>query len=68
MQAQNDNKSNPQDKITLQRKLVCHSEGARSATEESLSSARDSLSKTPKGTTSDSSRDFTPPLCAFAQS
>ncbi|WP_267891922.1 hypothetical protein [Helicobacter marmotae] len=24
--AQNDNKSNPQDKITLQRKLVCHSE------------------------------------------
>ncbi|WP_147288727.1 hypothetical protein [Helicobacter marmotae] len=25
MQAQNDNKSNLQDKITLQRKLVCHS-------------------------------------------
>uniref|UniRef100_UPI00131586C7 hypothetical protein n=1 Tax=Helicobacter marmotae TaxID=152490 RepID=UPI00131586C7 len=33
---QNDNKSNPQDKITLQGKLVCHSEGAQGATEESL--------------------------------
>ncbi|WP_104699991.1 class I SAM-dependent methyltransferase [Helicobacter marmotae] len=33
---QNDNKSNPQDKTTLQGKLVCHSEGGRSPTEESL--------------------------------
>ncbi|WP_158655537.1 hypothetical protein, partial [Helicobacter marmotae] len=33
---QNDNESNPQDKITLQGKLVCHSEGAQGATEESL--------------------------------
>ncbi|WP_158655420.1 hypothetical protein, partial [Helicobacter marmotae] len=40
---QNDNKSNPQDKITLQGKLVCHSEGGRSPTEESLLSAKDSL-------------------------
>ncbi|WP_104700710.1 hypothetical protein [Helicobacter marmotae] len=40
-QAQNDNKSDPQDKITLQGKLVCHSEhygeSLRKATRESLS-------------------------------
>uniref|UniRef100_UPI00131518E4 hypothetical protein n=1 Tax=Helicobacter marmotae TaxID=152490 RepID=UPI00131518E4 len=41
--AKHDNESNPQDKITLQGKLVCHSEGARSATEESLLSTKNSL-------------------------
>ncbi|RDU60460.1 hypothetical protein CQA63_02600 [Helicobacter marmotae] len=42
---QNDNKSNPQDKITLQRKLVCHSEERRSLTEELLLSTKDSLNE-----------------------
>ncbi|WP_104699922.1 glycosyltransferase [Helicobacter marmotae] len=39
---QNDNESNPQDKITLQRKLVCHSELSQES-EESLLSTKDSL-------------------------
>ncbi|WP_147288726.1 hypothetical protein [Helicobacter marmotae] len=41
--------------------LVCHSEGARNGGEESLLSARELLSKTPKSTTSDSCRDSPPP-------
>lgn len=36
-----DNKSNPQDKITSQGNLLCHSEGGQSGGEESLLSARD---------------------------
>ncbi|RDU59266.1 hypothetical protein CQA63_07415 [Helicobacter marmotae] len=40
---QNDNESNPQDKITSQGKLVCHSEGGQSPTEESLWATSDSF-------------------------
>ncbi|WP_158655422.1 hypothetical protein [Helicobacter marmotae] len=37
-----DNKSNPQDKITLQRKLVCHSKHCEESLPESLVAKRDS--------------------------
>ncbi|RDU60099.1 hypothetical protein CQA63_03865 [Helicobacter marmotae] len=46
---QNDNESNPQDKITSQGKLVCH--------HEPPIKGKESLLKTLKGTTSDSLRD-----------
>ncbi|WP_147288710.1 hypothetical protein [Helicobacter marmotae] len=66
---QNDKLCYPQGKPThnkhLQGNLLCHSEGARSATEESLLSARESLSKTPKSTTGDSLRDISGLPCCF---
>ncbi|RDU59209.1 hypothetical protein [Helicobacter marmotae] len=39
---QNDNKSNPQDKTTLQGKLLCHSERSEESLKESLVAKRDS--------------------------